>query len=118
MIGFALAVVLGVAGAIGGVTRSADGYCDMIEINHYMPDSGDGFTQVIAWDWSPEYRRFHTQQWLILTDWSRRGNVVICDGDDVKLRIRSRLFRETWTSVDPERENQQLFPINERRLVW
>lgn len=121
MFGFALAVVLGVAGAIsvvGGPSHLADARCDMIEINHYMPDSGDGFKQVIAWDWSPDYRRWHAQQWLILTEWSRRGDVVSCAGDGVELRIRSSLFRETWTQHDPERENQKFFPCGERRKVW
>jgi len=118
MFGFALAVVLGAAGAIGGESRLADGRCDMVEINHYTPDGCNGFTQLIAWDWSPEYRRWHAQQWLILTGWSRRGDVVSCIGDGVELRIRSRLFRETWTTKDPERENQVLFPSSERRKVW
>lgn len=121
MFGFALAVVLGaagVAGVVGGASHLADGHCDMVEINHYVPDGGNGFVQVIAWDWSPDYRRWHAQQWLILADWSRRGDVVSCTGDGVDVRIRSQLFRETWTTADPERENQKTFPIEFRRVVW
>ena len=104
--------------SIVGSSSNTDGYCDMVEVNHYTPEGSVGFVQLIAWDWSPAYRRWHAQQWLILAGWSRRGDVVSCSGDGAELRIRSRLFRETWTTVDPERENQRLFPTDLRRKVW
>jgi len=113
MAGFFLLALLSIVGS-----STTDGYCDMVEVNHYTPEGSVGFVQLIAWDWSPEYRRWHAQQWLILVDWSRRGDVVSCNGDGIQLRIRSRLFRETWTQHDPERQNQVLFPTNERRKVW
>ena len=112
---FALVVVLAV---VGGVSRIDDGRCDLVEVNHYAPVGCNGFTQLIAWDWSPEFRRWHAQQWLILTEWSRVGNTVWCAGDGVEVRIGSRLFRETWTVTDPERDNQKLFPSEYRRKVW
>ena len=113
MAGCLLTLVLTFAGSGQGTPR-----CDLVEINHYMPECGNGFVQLIAWDWSPDYCRWHAQQWLIVRDWQRVGVVVIGEGDGTSVRVSARLFRETWTQHDPERENQKLFPINERRVVW
>lgn len=115
MIGFALVVLLAV---VGGASRSAGGRCGMVEINHYTPAGCNGFVQLIAWDWCPQYRRWHAQQWLILMEWDRVGNSVRCVGDGVEVTVAGRLFRETWTVTDPERENQVLFPADLRRKVW
>ena len=94
--------------------------CDLLEINHYMPCGKIQFTQAIAWDWSPEYRRFHAQDWAMVGRWSHHAGIVTFSSPEASSRVlvRCRLFRETWTSVDPERENQELFPISERRQVF
>jgi hypothetical protein len=113
MVGLSLALLLSL-----GALPTSGGSCDLIEINHYMPECGNGFTQLIAWDWCPQYHRWHAQQWLIVRDWQRAGRVVSCEGDGTSVRVSARLFRETWAKDDPERENQKLFPINERRVVW
>lgn len=99
-------------------TLSTDGRCDLVEVNHYAPDGGNGFVQVIAWDWCPQHHRWHVQQWAIVEDWERAGNVVTFSSDGVQVEIGSRLFRETWTQTDPERENQKFFPVDLRRKVW
>jgi hypothetical protein len=101
-----------------GGSQSVDGSCDLVEINHYQPDQCGGFTQAIAWDWCPQYRRWHAQQWMMVSGWDRVGGVVVCDGESRLVRLSSRLFRETWTNLDPERENQKLFPVDSRRKVW
>ena len=113
MVGLSLALLL----SLGNLPASG-GSCDLIEINHYRPECGGGFDQIIAWDWSPEYRRWHAQQWVIVRDWQRAGRVVSGEGDGASVRVSARLFRETWTQHDPERENQKLFPIEFRRVVW
>lgn len=115
MAGFVLALLLSV---VGGASRIADARCDMVEINHYAPTCGNGFVQLIAWDWCPQYRRWHAQQWLILAEWDMVGNTVRCVGDGVEVIVAGRFVRETWTTVDPERENQVLFPSDLRRKVW
>ncbi len=40
---------------------------DLMELNHSV--SCDGvcrFDQVILWSWSPDYRRWHVQYWVIV----------------------------------------------------
>lgn len=88
---------------------------DLIELNHYI----DHFDQVIFCRWSPDYRRYDVMAWVI-TDQSNprrptrdyaRGDYVVrwFDWNVVRYReVRSKLFRETWTSRDPERANKLL----------
>jgi hypothetical protein len=37
-----------------------------------------------------------------------------CYSDNKKILFRSKMFRETWTANDPERDNLKLFPIEMR----
>lgn len=105
-------LLVGVAGG-GALPR-----CDLVEINHYMPEDQSGFTQLIAWDWDASYCRWNAQQWMIVRSWSRCGDVLTGVGDSGEVRVSSRLFRETWTRYDPERRNVLLFEQQYRRRVW
>lgn len=105
-----------------GSRQESVGYCDLVEVNHrHDPTNGSlQFTQVIAWDWSPEYGRFDAQSWALISDWKRTETGVVVDvlGTDHVLRTRCRYYRETWTNHDPERENTKVFPDKFRRKVW
>ena len=94
--------------------------CDLAEINHaYGSDGKLLFVQLLAWDWSPDYRRHDCQAWVIIDDWKYAGNRVesrTASGD--RRDLQCKLFRETWTIGDPERENLKLFPAEYRRKVW
>lgn len=92
--------------------------CDLVEINHYQPDESSGFTQLVAWDWDSQYSRWHAQQWVMVRDWSRAGDVTTFRTESDQIKVRSRLFRETWTRHDPERANNILFEAKHRRRVW
>lgn len=92
--------------------------CDLIEINHYKPNGHVVFTQVIAWDWDAQYKRWNAQQWGMAREWDRTNNVTTIHTDTKTIKVRSKLFRETTTQHDPERDNQTLFPTKYRRAVW
>ena len=92
--------------------------CDLVEINHYKPQGKLCFTQVIAWDWDPERYRWNAQQWAIVHTWRRTKDITTIKSNDGTIKIRSKLFRETMTEHDPERDNQELFPAKYRRTVW
>lgn len=93
---------------------------DLIELNHFYDDLGrHAYDQVIFYEWSPDYRRFHVIAWcLVENDLSRiptrnpfNGEYVVRYNDrDAKVRrqVRSPLYRETWSQVDPERVNKKL----------
>ncbi len=116
MLWMLLAIVIGVRG-----TNHEE--VDLIELNHKLSESGaHQFDQVILWKWSPDYRRFNVQHWFIPRDPSeypaKAGELYQCFGfyhDQKRILIRSKMFRETWTTHDPERENTRLFPTELRR---
>jgi hypothetical protein len=105
-----------------GSIYESRGRCDLVEVNHcHDPETGQlKYTQVIAWDRSPQYRRFDAQQWAMISDWKRNEFDVVVDvaSSDQIIRIRCDYFRETWTRHDPERQNLELFAEKYRRRVW
>lgn len=95
---------------------------DLIELNHFYDDLGrHSYDQVIFYEWSHDYARFHVIEWcLVEKDQMRiprrdpgRGDYFVHwhDRDDKVQRIvRSKHFQETWSQVDPERSNRKLLP--------
>ena len=50
-----------------------------------------------------------------------RAVMHLWQDDGILREIWAPAFRETWTQLDPERENRKLFPRNERpdlELPW
>jgi len=107
-------------GAALGVRIAATASCDLVEINHcHGADGEHQFTQLIAWDYSPEYGRFDAQAWLMVESFDRLPmSVVVSTRDGQRSCVRCKYFRETWTRHDPERENAKLFNPSMRRKVF
>lgn len=93
---------------------------DLIELNHHYDDLGrHNYDQVIYYEWSPEYSRYHVIAWSLVDEkrtriprrvpgtrqwyvrWTERGS-------SVPREVRSHLFRETWSQIDPESANKEL----------
>jgi len=95
---------------------------DLIELNHKYSETGClNFDQVIIWKWSPDYRRYNAQHWFIVSSEPgypvQAGEFYQCRQTDLngrRILFRSKMFRETWTTNDPERENLKLFPLQMR----
>lgn len=97
-------------------------HVDCIELNHFCDSRGKlVFEQVIFWDRVPETGKFHVRAWCMTDDreTSNRRPVkneqtglyqVEWFDTDQRLRrkITSRIYRESWTQVDPEREDQSV----------
>lgn len=93
---------------------------DLIELNHFYDDQGKhAYDQVIFYEWSPDYRRYHVVAWCLVEnnlarmptrDHDRDAYVVRWYDRDVRMHrsVWGRLFRETWTQTDPERANKKL----------
>lgn len=87
--------------------------CEHIEINHYCPNGEEQFVQVIAWEWSPQYKRHHVCWWTM-------NKFEVVSQRPFRIRVNDRVFqsqtyRETWSSTDRERDNQNLLPTKFRR---
>jgi len=96
---------------------------DLIELNHYRCSDNYGFTQLIFWEWSPNKRRYIVRDWVIADGLDRQPREVdgfhecVVECSDIKYRVRSRLFRETFTDFDPERRDLKNHEQSERNLM-
>lgn len=93
---------------------------DLIELNHFYDDLGrHGYDQVIFYEWSPDYRRYHVVAWSLVEnnldrmpkqDHDRNIWVVQWYDRDAKVhrKVWSKAYRETWSQTDPERTNKTL----------
>lgn len=98
--------------------------CELMELNHSVSCDGvSRFDQVILWRWSPDYRRWEVQYWAMVGTTGSVAEYPAAVGKRYECRLtnngrrvlmRSKLFRETWTDIDPERENIRLFPVQMR----
>lgn len=101
-----IAILFAMAVIVGRVSE----HVDMIELNHYYDSAGRlVYDQVIAWEHSPETGRFNVRAWRMAeTDYPIRINGIVRFAKSDVL-IHSRLYRESWTQHDPERENGKRF---------
>lgn len=92
---------------------------EMVELNHHhdYQTGKHSYDQIIFYEWSHDYTRYHVIAWGIVEKPEHfptkdpRG--YKCDFKGYTVYATS--FRESWTVVDPERQNKKLFP-DERRL--
>ena len=93
---------------------------DLIELNHFYDDLGrHAYDQVIFYEWSPDYRRYHVVAWCLIEDNLSRMPTRLHQSESYVVRwfdrdsnrnrsVWSNMFRETWSQVDPERANKKL----------
>ncbi len=103
-----------------GAGRGISERVDLIELNHFYDDQGKhAYDQVIFYEWSPDYCRFHVIAWTLIEDdmsrlpfrkpGSRDYAVSWFDRESrVEREVKSKLFRESWGQEDPERANKKL----------
>lgn len=91
---------------------------DVIEFNTVKNEFNTGYQQFIFWKWSPEYNRYHCHGWSLYNEngvhpITKLGDTYTFNG---RIKITSRIFIQTATKIDPERENQKIFPDEFRSL--
>jgi hypothetical protein len=104
---------------------------DLIELNHFYDLRGVHiYDQVIFWERHPGSGRYQVRAWILVEDReslnrrpikdvaSSRWSCTYFDTEALVLRrIHSPLFRESWTQIDPERENKKLLDERLRKLL-
>jgi hypothetical protein len=100
---------------------------DLIELNHkYDPTGRHTFSQVIFYERLRQNGLYRVRDWVLVDEResicaipvNRNGlyhSSFIKEG--VFYRIRSPLFRESWTHYDPEIEDGRIYPKHTRRLL-
>ena len=75
----------------GAGSRDLTERVDLIELNHFYDDLGRNmYDQVIFYEWSPDYRRYHVIAWcLVENDLSRMPSKVV-GSDDYVVRWHDR----------------------------
>lgn len=96
----------------------------LIELNHQYDLKGAAvFDQIIFWERLPETGKYRVRAWT-LTDYDNKEKRLALDinksdhiytvtyfdvDEKANRKITSRLFRESWTQKDPEREDKKLY---------
>lgn len=96
---------------------------DAIELNHFFDPRGQlVYDQVIFFERTPTTGRFQVRAWCLVDDretMNRRPLLndnglyecfAVDSNEQLTRRIVSRVFRESWSQVDPEREDKKRFP--------
>lgn len=100
---------------------------DLIELNHFYNDDGHAYDQIIFYERSPDYRRYHVIAWKLIEDDTlllpiKQNNIYTVTWFDtehhVLRRVSSKVFNETWTKVDPERINKKLLEEKDRTPLF
>lgn len=115
---FQTAIIL-MSVVLGSVDRLApkSARVDLIEINQRVVHGQPAYEQVIFYDWSPDYRRYHCQGWSLRFDVMRKPGKYVVRLPENRF-IEAPIIRYTVTEDDPERENTKLFPPEHRRKLW
>ena len=102
------------------VSKGVPDRFDLAEVNHYLDARGKhAYSQLIFFDYSPEYQRFHVHYWVLISDEKPKPiidktkvgyNITFHNRDQKSRMVRVKFFRERVTRFDPERTNKSLFP--------
>jgi hypothetical protein len=89
---------------------------DMIELSHIgNPKMGVTCHQVILWKIDPADGKYHVFGWRTLDPWNEDSNSVYLSGsmwcvmgkdETAMVRYTAKNFRESWSEIDPEREDR------------
>ena len=116
-----LAALLTVAG--NPIAPDPTRQCGLIEVNHlYTSDGEPLLDQVLVWDWDYSEDRFRVRAWVKAPAHplpTRRGThyeLAVLDGQCRRLVLSAPLWRESWTTEDPEAEERH--SDFRRKLRW
>ena len=108
-------------------SRSTE-HVSCIELNYFHDTKGNlAFTQVILWEITPTTGKFQVRAWCMVNDREASNRRPVKNeqtgiyqvdwydaGQKTQRKITSRLYRESWTVVDPERDDLKRHPNDSR----
>ena len=95
------------------VNRST--YFHVMELNHFFNERGEYvFSQIILWNQNPATMRLEVGYWSLIDHQPRFENGLHKWTAKDGRTAHSCIFRESWTQVDPEREDQKRTPRESR----
>lgn len=99
-------------------------YVDCIKLNHFYDAKGRlVYDQVVFYEWTPTTGKFQVRAWCLVEDREHLNRRPVKNEETgiyeseyadsntrLNRRVQSRLFWESWSQSDPERENKRVFP--------
>ncbi len=100
-----------------GSNRVAPVQVDRLELNHYYNDDGVfAYDQIIAYEWSPDYRQWHVREWCLVSDLEKYPQKIGGRWHaKIRVQVVSDIFCETYSNYDPERVNKRYKREEDRR---
>lgn len=106
--------------------------CDMVELNHNYDAKGNHvYDQVIFWKRKPQNGKYEVAEWALIEERdlpTRRPVQNVTSGlwevyykrdaEKFHILVTSPIFRESWSTVDPERENKKKVPEELRYKLY
>jgi len=112
-------VLLLILAAVLPVDKTPRDSVDIAETNHFYDDCGRlVFTQIIWWSERDAVIAWRMDKELGVApqrDWRNGGYVSLWNDSGFIREVRSRFVRETFTQHDPEAENRNIVPVEQRR---
>lgn len=104
---------------------------DLIELNHkYDTDGQHMFDQIIYWEHDPSNGRYYVRAWHMVGPQSANVNYPTHNhktetwevfwfdqSEQLNRKVKSKIYRETWTKNDPERDDLKIMPEQYRRKL-
>lgn len=96
---------------------------DAVELNHFHDKRGEHvFSQFVFKRWGnwTDGKRYHVSEWLLLKNkyaHIKRGNrhTILYFHDGQEVLVETPVYRETWTTFDPELQDKNLLPEDRRQ---
>ena len=106
-------------------TNISHEYVDLVELNCKYDEETDklAYTQVLFWEWSPDWQRMHIVAWYI-TEQDRiyemptkvgKEYLTIRRYEGKEIHVHAKRFKLSHTYNDPERDNKKILDEKYRR---
>ena len=114
-----LLLLVGICSSPAKLANETSEYVDLIELNHFYGHDGKHvYDQVILWELDPVTRKFRVRDWRLADGSYPLAENGLCQVRLIDMQstwnVRSKLFRESWTQIDPERMDKWNHPESER----
>lgn len=93
---------------------------DLVEINHYSPEDGARFRQVIWWEWSSTTGQYRVVAWCFdanVFPHQTHFDTLWFDRSGRPRHMRAAQAIETWSWYDPELADRARWPEHKRRRL-
>lgn len=107
----------------GGINSSVRNLItvDVIELNHYTNSVGHEISQFVFWQWIPSLQTYYPLGWSLSNNKRPRLNYGWYEVEGIsyrgRIRIRSKIFIQSWTDHDVQKKSSNRFKDYKPKLM-